>query len=317
MENNVQMENIKRNVPRDVFLHLFNMVALYWFAVSFITLIWQYINYFFPDALDNSYSFYYSVRFALASLFVVFPLFIFTSWMLNNIYRQEGGARESKVRKWLIYLTLFITALVVVGDLIFTLNTFLNGEITARFTLKAFLIIAVALVIFAYYLDDIKKSLPSTLTKYYALAVSLVTVVAMVSAFWIAGSPFTARLAGFDQQRIYDLQGIQGQIVNYFQRKQVMPENLSLLADSISGYVAPTDPETNQPYEYTIKDASALVFELCATFKTKGNQYQQGVKSLPAYPDSSYSQNWNHGIGRVCFERKIDTSLYPPIPTNK
>jgi MFS family permease len=303
----------KRNLPRDVFLHLFNMVSLYWFAISFITLVWQYINYFFPDILNDSYGFNYSMRFALASLFVVFPLFIFTSWMLNKIYRQESEVRESKIRKWLVYLTLFITALVVVGDLVFILNTFFNGEITMRFALKAFSIIVVALIIFAYYLDDIRKDAPSSMARYYAIAVSAVTILTVVGAFFIVGSPFTARLAGFDQQRVYDLQGIQGQVVNYWQRKEKLPATLTDLTDSISGYVAPVDPQTNQSYEYQIKDASGLIFELCATFKTKGNQNQQGVKSLPAYPDSSYSQNWNHNIGRVCFERKIDTTLYPPI----
>ena len=127
------------------------------------------------------------------------------------------------------------------------------------------------------------------------------------------GSPITARLAAFDQQRVYDLQGIQGQIINYWQRKEQLPANVDALTDSISGYIAPVDPQTKQPYEYQIKDASGLVFELCAVFGTVGNQNEQGVKSLPVYPGTDYSQNWNHATGRVCFERKIDAALYPVL----
>ncbi len=305
----------KRNLPRDLFLHLFNIVALYWFAVSFITLCWQYINYFFPDALNYNYGFSYSMRFALASLFVVFPLFMLTSWVLNNIYKKESEVRESKIRKWLIYLTLFITALVVVGDLVYILNTFFNGEITARFTLKALSIIVVAVVIFAYYLDDVRKSAPSTVTKYYAWVVSIITIIAIVGAFFIVGSPMTARLAGFDQQRVYDLQNIQSQVVNYWQRKGVLPNNLTDLNDSISGYVAPVDPETKQPYEYSVKDAQKLNFEICAEFKTENKvNNPQGSKPIPAGYYDMYSENFDHSIGRNCFDRTIDKQLYPPMP---
>ena len=152
MENNIINSNSmpKRNLPRDVFLHLLAMVTLYWSAVSFITLCWQYINYFFPDALNYNYGFTNSMRFALASLFIVFPVFILVSWFLNNIYAKESQVRESKVRKWLIYLTLFVAALVIIGDLIFVINTFLGGEITMRFILKALSVLVVAAIIFGY-----------------------------------------------------------------------------------------------------------------------------------------------------------------------
>ena len=161
----------KRNVPRDVFLHLFLMAALYWFSISFITLLWQYINYFFPDILTAKYEspFYLgAVRFAVSSLIIVFPLFILVSWHLNRIYKKEEQVRESKFRKWLIYLTLFITSLIIVGDLISVINIFLGGEITVRFVLKALSILVVAGAIFSYYLDDVKRREPSVLAKYFA-----------------------------------------------------------------------------------------------------------------------------------------------------
>ena len=83
------MENeIKRNVPRDLFLHLLAIVTLYWSAVTFVTLLWQFINNYFPDVLNN---YYYNgalslIRFAVSSLFIVFPIFIAVSWYLNKIY---------------------------------------------------------------------------------------------------------------------------------------------------------------------------------------------------------------------------------------
>jgi hypothetical protein len=320
MENNFQtsaqpqMQTLKRNLPRDVFLHLFAMVTLYWSAISFITLCWQYINYFFPDMLNYGYTDSAgSIRFAVSSLVIVFPLFILVSWILNNIYIKESQVRESKIRKWLIYLTLFITSLVIIGDLIYVINTFLGGEITVRFILKALSIMIVAGVIFWYYLDDVRRNLPSTLAKYFAWATSIVVLIAIIGAFFIVGSPMQARLFGFDQQRINDLQGIQYQVVNYWQRKGELPKTLADLNDSISGYVAPTDPETRNPYEYNVKDAINLNFQLCSTFNVNSNVIGLKTMSAPMTYPNDISQNWNHSTGHVCFNRTIDQQLYPPL----
>ncbi|OGZ70087.1 MAG: hypothetical protein A3F47_01595 [Candidatus Staskawiczbacteria bacterium RIFCSPHIGHO2_12_FULL_38_11] len=313
MQENIQIEAPKRNLPRDVFLHLLAMVTLYWSAVSFITLCWQYINYFFPDALNYNYGYTGAMRFALASLFIVFPVFMLVSWFLNKIYAKESAVRESKIRKWLIYLTLFVAALVIIGDLVFVINTFLNGEITARFILKAFSILVVAAVIFGYYLDDVRRSTPSKSARYFAWGTSIVILIAVIGAFFVVGSPISARRAQFDQQRINDLQGIQYQVLNYWQRKGVMPQNLSDLDDSISGYSAPKDPETGTAYEYNVKSATNLTFELCATFNLKSLQ-ANNQKAVPViYPGDPYSQSWDHAAGRVCFDRTIDQQFYPPI----
>lgn len=304
---------IKRNIPRDVFLHLLALVTLYWSSISFVTLLWQFINRFFPDALNNYY--YYGgftgpIRFAVASLIIVFPIFIFVSWYLNRIYAKESEVRESKIRKWLIYLTLFIASLVIIGDLVTVINTFLGGEIKIRFILKALSILLVAGTIFGYYLDDVRKSTPTKLAKYFAWATSIVILVAVIGSFFIVGSPATARLVGFDEQKISDLQEIQYQIVNYYQSKETLPTYLSDLKDSISGYIVPVDPQTKTPYEYNIKNAQALSFELCANFnKPSQNVYDK----TPVYPVGGINQNWDHLEGRVCFSRQIDKQFYPPF----
>mgnify|MGYP001618270189 CR=1 FL=1 len=317
MENNIVP---KRNLPRDVFLHLLAVVTLYWSAVSFITLLWQYTNYFFPDALNRymySIGFTGSIRFAVSSLIIVFPVFVLVSWYLNRIYVKESQARESRIRKWLIYLTLFVASLVIIGDLIAVINTFLGGEITVRFILKALSILLVAGFIFGYYLDDVRKSTPSKSAKYFAWTTSAIVLIAVVGAFFIIGSPMTARLIQFDQQKVYDLQNIQSQVVNYWQRKEVLPPNLVSLNDAISGYTIPTDPQSGASYEYNIKDSVILTFELCATFnKEGGDQYGPYGEVRPMntpVPVKGYMDNWQHPSGRVCFERTIDKQLYPPL----
>ena len=317
---------VKRNLPRDVFLHIFAVVTMYWSAISFITLCWQYVNYFFPDVLNYNYGymgFAGPIRFAVSSLVIVFPLFILVSWFLNKIYDKEAQVRESKIRKWLIYLTLFITSLVIIGDLVFVINTFLGGEIKVRFILKALSVLVVAGVIFGYYLDDVRRNIPSKLAKYFAFATSVIILILVVGAFFMVGSPAKARLIQFDQQRVGDLQNIQSQVVNFWQRKGQLPQSLTDLNDSISGYIVPNDPQTtSQPYEYNIKDSATLTFELCANFNLDNNTQSgagKNVRQMMAvpYPYDGYSQNWNHSAGRVCFERTIDKQLYPPLDKTK
>ena len=306
----------KRNTPRDVFLHLLAIVTLYWSAVSFVTLLWQYINYFFPDAINRYYNmmgFAGPIRFAVSSLIIVFPVFILVSWYLNKVYARESQVRESRIRKWLIYLTLFIASLVIIGDLITIINIFLGGEITTRFVLKAFSVLLVAGIIFGYYLDDVRRETPTKSARYFAWSTSAIILISVVGAFFIAGSPTTARLMQFDQQKASDLQGIQYQIVNYWQTKEKLPSSLSDLTDNISGYVAPVDPQTQTPYEYSIKDSATLTFELCAMFNKQGKDSNGYYETMP-YPAVKGGQyNWDHEAGRVCFERTIDKQLYPPL----
>lgn len=314
-------ENImpKRNVPRDVFLHLLAIVTLYWSAISFVTLLWQYINYFFPDALNsyNYFAFTGPIRFAVSSLIIVFPVFILVSWFLNKIYVKESQVRESKIRKWLIYLTLFIAALVIIGDLITVINFFLGGEITTRFVLKALSVLLVAGVVFGYYLDDVRRETPTELARYFAWGAGIIVLAVVIGAFFIVGSPATARLMQFDQQKIYDLQNIQSQIVNYYQKKEVLPNSLSDLNDPISNFMIPTDPQTKASYEYNIKDSVKLSFELCATFNKEGVD-QYGTAKPMSIPVAGFTtDNWAHNSGRVCFERTIDKQLYPPFTKTK
>lgn len=317
MENeNIKMMP-KRNLPRDVFLHLLAIVTLYWSAVTFVTLLWQYINYFFPDALNRYYNYFVftgPIRFAISSLIIVFPVFIMISWYLNKIYAKEAAVRESKIRKWLIYLTLFVASLVIIGDFIAIINIFLNGEITTRFVLKALSVLLAAGAVFGYYLDDVRRETPTKLAKYFAWSTSVVVLVAVVCAFFIVGSPATARLVQFDQQKISELQEIQYQIVNYWQSKEKLPANLDVLNDKISGFQAPVDPQTGTAYEYNIKDAANLSFELCANFNKEGSDLYS-ASAVPAnYTSKNQNDNWQHGAGRVCFERTIDKQLYPVKP---
>lgn len=311
MENTAQT----KISPKHVFLHLFAIVMLYSSAANFLTLVFQYINVLVPDKLaqfDYYQTSHYQdlIRFSISFIVVVFPALVWISWFLDKNYKKEPEVRNMKVRKWLIYFTLFIAGLIIIGDLIGIIRSFLGGEITIRFILKSLSALFWAGLIFGYYLWDSRREFPSTnkKLKYFTWIVSGLVTVIVITGFFIIGSPAKERIRRFDQERVYNLRSTQSEIVNYWIKKRVLPVNLSVLEDPISGYEVPTDPQTDSQYEYIIKDTDS--FELCAVFGLPNDS--QNLRSAPAKPiGGDYNQNWQHGAGKTCFERKIDKELYP------
>lgn len=156
------IEPTQKTSPKDFFLHLLAMATLYISAINFGTLIFQYINLAFPDPLTSSeywirQSAYSSIRWSIASLIIVFPVFIITSWYLNKMYATTPFKRNLRIRKWLIYFTLFVASVVIIGDLVTLVYQLLGGEFTIRFILKVLTVGFIAGSVFFYYFQDVRK----------------------------------------------------------------------------------------------------------------------------------------------------------------
>lgn len=54
-------------------------------------------------------------------------------------------------------MTLALAACIIVGDLIYLLNSLLSGELTGRVFLKVLIVAAIAGGIFAYYLTEMRS----------------------------------------------------------------------------------------------------------------------------------------------------------------
>jgi len=309
------MKSLPHSKAKDVFSHLLAIVTLYVGVVSIITLYFQYINIRFPDALQ----FYYlgaldTIRQSMAALVVVWPVYILMSWLIHKDLLSSKEKNPSTIRKWLLYLTLFLTAITIIVDLVTLVNYFLNGEITTRFILKVLVILITAGAIFSYYLWDLRHEVTknSPIPKKVAIISSVVVCMSIALGFVFVGSPAQQRLVRLDEQRVNNLSTIQSEVISYYDQKKVLPPTLESLRNSLTGFVAPTDPVTHQPYEYVVKDG--LKFDLCATFGAASVTDASMATPAPyPYYDGrySYGQNWTHGAGRVCFERTIDPTLFP------
>ncbi|MBI5421420.1 MAG: hypothetical protein HZA35_03900 [Parcubacteria group bacterium] len=148
--------------PKDFFLHLLEMVALYASAISFLMIVFSMINFYVPDPLQQgdyyrNTSLREHIRGSLSALIVFFPVFLFVNNFLRKSYEIAPEKRNLSVRKWLIYFTLFVAALVMIGYLVSAIYSFLGGDLTLQFGLQVLSIFFVAGSIFSYYLNDVRK----------------------------------------------------------------------------------------------------------------------------------------------------------------
>jgi hypothetical protein len=301
-----------RTTPKDFFLYVAAMAALYASVFSLLALLFQYISVLFPDPLESFRDPYSSaIRFAIAALIVIFPLYILLMRVLNQDIRRHPEKKGLGIRRWVIYLTLFIAGVTVVGDLIVLINTFLGGELTTRFLLKVAAILVVIGGAFAYYFYDLRgtwerNAMSSVIVGWLTGAVVVATV---VSGFFIMGTPQDLRMLRFDYQKIQDMQVIQSQVVSYWQSKDKLPASFADLDDPLYGFSVPLDPQSKESYRYTV--IGPLEFELCAIFNTTSED-APGLSS-PAYNPYFDKEDWQYEEGESCFRRTIDPDLFSEL----
>ncbi|MAF59484.1 MAG: DUF5671 domain-containing protein [Candidatus Pacebacteria bacterium] len=305
------MEHKAKMTPKDFFLWVAATVALYVSAVSLLALLFEYIDVVFADPL-RSYQFSGPIRFAMASLIIIFPLYIYLTRKLNQDIRVNPEKKDIGIRKWLLFLTLFIAGITIVIDLIVLINTFLGGqELTTAFLLKVLSVLVVIGGIFFYYLKDLKGKWEREpqMSKNIGWLVSAVVLLSIVGGFFIIGSPQTQRLLRIDQEKVNDLSSIQHQITSFYQQKERLPRDLDELSDPLVGFILPTDPQTDENYGYSVK--GTLTFELCAEFNKESSEKETRAIRTPF--GKVVDSNWAHGVGEVCFERTIDPDKFPPL----
>jgi hypothetical protein len=312
------VSNTARTAPKDFFLWAGVIIALYGSIASF-ALLFEYINYAFPDALAN-YSDPYGgpIRIAMAAVIVLVPTLVVLLRIIRGSIEQEPGKANIWVRRWALGLTLFIATVTILIDLITLINTFLGGEITTRFELKVLIVLLIAAGVFMHFLADMWGYWITNPRKAISVGVGVIvlSIAVIVSGFFIIGSPTHVRMLRYDAQKVSDLQSIQYQVVNYWQTKRALPADLSTTVDTLSNQAVPLDPQSNGAYEY--KATGPLSFQLCATFNapTPDTAGRDATSDMPYTTAGGVNESWQHGAGKTCFDRTIDPERYPAFPAS-
>ena len=313
--------------PKDFVFWIGAMVSLYAGIFAFVTLVFEYINHAFPNPVVDQYYYYdpYSntVSYEMASLIVLTPVFLVLMRFIRRSIAADPSRNDIWVRRWALFLTLFLAGAALVIDLIVLLNTFLQGEeLTIGFLLKVLTVLLVAGLGFMHFLADLwgywdREPARARMVNWGVGALVLVTI---ISGFFIIGTPQQIRAQKQDAIRVQDLQNIQWQIVNFWQQKEKLPAALAELNDPITNYILPVDPKTGESYKYS--STGARSFKLCATFTEEGGTTGALSRPIPMPTEpmtngKEIQDNWQHGTGEACFDRTIDPERYPPYPKTR
>ncbi len=302
---------------REAFLHLLSFACLYIGLGSLIFLYFSCLDWLFPDpAFDGRYvatTDWSGLRWQMAMVIVTFPVFVWVSRIIAQDIRQHPEKNRSGLRRWLTYLTLFATALILIADAITLVWYLLEGELTVRFMLKVLIVLALAGMTFVYYLQSLRPEgndrsvFGFRLGALFQWKATAFVVVGLAWAFGLVGNPATQREIRLDDQRVSDLQAIVNEIAQQVRGPQrdaatapallkPLPTTLQKVADeALYQRLRIVDPETSEPYGYIVKDRDTI--ELCATFAEERTR--------------DYDISWDHPSGRFCYTVDILAPNYP------
>jgi hypothetical protein len=275
---------------RDAFSYLLAFISLGSWTFAVGSLFYVLIDRWLPSGLDTTFfaqSLRYEVSYELATIIVAFPVFVLISRSIAAQLAKRPETADSGVRKWLTYVALVITAVILIGDAVAFIAQFLQGELTARFVLKSFVLIVLAGGIFMYYLGTVRgeASDPRRDRTFLASATAAV-VAALAFGFLDIGAPSHARAVANDERRVDDLRAIANRI--HGMRSDASPRSSFALPRSLSDITSlppQLDPATRRPYAY--RPLGAISYELCAAFQTDDH-------SPKAFP-------FGHPAARHCF----------------
>jgi Domain of unknown function (DUF5671) len=294
---------------RDAFLYLLSFSTLATWSSALGSMLFWFIERWLPDPVvrGHIYNLRSAVTWQMASIAVSFPVFLFVMRSILREAQDRPERLESGVRKWLTYIALLLTAGALICDLIWFVGYFLNGELTARFLLKATTVMLICGAIFLYYLGSLRWDRNTNVTHAkarslkFGLGAAAVVVASFCVGLGIAGTPLEQRHLEADQRRVENLRGIAFALTSWYRQAgsrqySELPGTLSQLVGKGVNASQIVDPETKAMYEYRVK--SGATYELCAAFAGPEEQ-----------DELNRTQFWHHDKGRTCFT--LDASRQP------
>ena len=290
---------------REAFLYLVLFATLYFVAFNLGSLLFDLINTWLPDPADDINQLIQirlgpELHWSVAAVITAFPVFAFVSAYLAREVARYPIKRLSPVRRWLTYLTLFVAAAVLIGDMTALVYNLLDGELNLRFLLKVLVVAAIAGTVFGYYLRDLRREETEgpggrAVGRGLLILTGAVMLAAVGAALWITGGPGAQRLIRLDERRVQDLEDIRRQVSGYAAQHDRLPPDLKILAEQPGVEMSVSDPVTGAPYVYEVGQGRA--YRLCANFDTDTAQ-----TGNPRW----YSREWPHPVGRHCFDLKSE-----------
>jgi hypothetical protein len=269
---------------RDAFSYVLAFIALGAWTVAVGHLFFVLIDRWLPSGLDAvpAESIRYDVAGELATIIVAFPVFVLVSRAIAQGLARRPESADSGVRAWLTYCALVVASIVLIGDCVWFLASFLQGDLTGRFVLKSCVVVLLAGGVFWYYLSTVRaEAVDVRWNRAFGAAACVAVAAALVLGFFDIGSPQHARAVAADERRLSDLRAIANAI--HASRGGAPATRRIALPRSLNDVHVETyarDPETDAPYAYA--PGAGAGYRLCATFQTEDRSAAAAPLGHPA-----------------------------------
>ena len=288
--------------PREAFLYVVLFMALFVSAFNLGAVLFALIDLALPDPAGlPPVVIREMLRLSVSALVVASPVFAFVTRVIRRGVEAQPSARASRIRQQLTYFTLFVASCVLVGAVTAIFYSFLGGELTARFVLKALTVTAIAGGAFGYYLRDLRAAEQAPRDARaprrrdpLPVAAAAAVAAAVVAGLVALGSPAGQRRERLDARRAQDLDAISRAIDRYEATHERLPVSLDELRRGSDTQVPILDPVTRETYDY--QAGAGTAYELCAVF---------ALATVDRDPRSARPFS-RHESGRHCFELRAE-----------
>lgn len=287
--------SIEKSTLKDTFFYFFAFATLCYSIYHFLSITFDIINKIVPDIIDSGYNSYTtsadSFRFSVASLAIVFPVFIIMSWYINRAIERDNALAQIKVRAVFIWLSITVSIITVLGSAVSVLYTYLGGEYTARFFFKALAVFLTASIIGAYYIYLLKRDYRvinkrPLIMSGIAIVIMLSTIIYGIS---VIGSPSEIRNRKLDGQRLNNISAIETNIIKYLDDNKSLPKSFVELVGTKHAYdynvYIYKDPVTGEYMKYKVinNTNNNWQYQLCSNFSTAHQRNVSGNDDYEYY----------------------------------
>ncbi len=181
-----------RSSPKDLFLNLAALIALYVSVGAIITLVLSAIDKLFPVAVVAVYNrapynfnmYGDLVRSAVATLIIVFPAYLIFVWLSERDIAKNPEKRVLAVRRWFEYLTIFLSVGTIIAGLVSVVTHLLSWDFSLNLVLKIIVVLVVVGGVLFYYMNDVMSQGEYAVSfKRFALISSIIVLLAIVVGF--------------------------------------------------------------------------------------------------------------------------------------
>lgn len=237
----------------------------------------------------------------VAAVVVAFPVFALTLRRARLDIATNPARAVNPVRRWLACLALLAAALILVGDGTGLVLSFLNGEWTSRFLLKAAVIAGLAGAAAWWLVDELRETAQDTKRQRILwYPVCAIFLAAIAAAIWVTGGPPHARLLAQDAQRVQNLRSIHHGVNRFCRENRRLPATLEECDRNPDTFIKDkNDPVTDEPCGHNVVDENSFV--LSATFNLP-SRHQGAARGCSGPQHEGF---WRHGSGETAFRIEL------------